>query len=76
MDHLQRIIRSAVHGFEAGHHERIYSRLSDVSQTAIDRLVVSEEPDTQDSGDSKSAETSHRIRLLVRSEVRPRQTES
>jgi len=40
MDHLHRIIRSAVHGFEAGHHERIHARLSDASQAEIDRLLA------------------------------------
>jgi hypothetical protein len=57
MDHLQRILRSAVHGFEAGHHDRIHARLSDASQTAIDRLLATEEPDTAESTDSKNIET-------------------
>jgi TnpA family transposase len=54
MDHLHRIIRSAVHGFEARHHERIYARLSDASRAEIDRLSATEEPDTEE---SKSTET-------------------
>ncbi len=57
MDHLQRIIRSTVHGFETGHHNRIYARLSDATQAEIDRLLATEEPDTTDSTDSKNTET-------------------
>jgi hypothetical protein len=49
-----RSIRSAVHRFEADHHERIYARLSGASQAQIDRLLVTEELDTQDSNDSKN----------------------
>ena len=51
---LKRIIRSAVHGFEAAHHERIYARLSDATQAEIDRLLATDEPDTTD---SKNTET-------------------
>jgi len=54
---LKRIIRSAVHRFEADHHEEIYTRLSDATQAEIDRLLATEEPDTPDSTDSKSTET-------------------
>ncbi len=65
MDHLQRILRSAVHGFEAGHHDRIHARLSDASQTAIDRLLATEEPDTAESTDSKNIELDCRVLDVV-----------
>jgi hypothetical protein len=40
MEHLGRIIRSAVHHFETHHQEGIFARLSDVSKAAIDQLFT------------------------------------
>jgi Domain of unknown function (DUF4158) len=49
MDHLQRIIRSAVHRFETNNHELIHSRLSAASKAAIKRLLAIDEPESEDS---------------------------
>jgi hypothetical protein len=46
MEHLGRIIRSAVHHFETHHQEGIFARLSDVSKAAIDQLLAAEEPES------------------------------
>jgi len=45
MEHLGRIIRSAVHRFEMHHQEGIFARLSEASKAAIDQLLAAEEPD-------------------------------
>lgn len=42
-DHLDRIIRSAVHGFETQQQATIHARLSARNKTAIDRLLACEE---------------------------------
>ncbi len=44
-DHLDRIIRSAVHGFETQQQAAIHSRLSARNKAAIDRLLAGEESD-------------------------------
>jgi TnpA family transposase len=44
-DHLDRIIRSAVHGFEAQQQATVHARLSIASKAAIDRLLAGEESD-------------------------------
>ncbi len=51
MDHLHRIIRSAVHRFEAHHHDMIHARLSAVSQAEIDGLLATDELDSEDPKD-------------------------
>ena len=57
LDHLQRILRSAVRTFETDLQEAISTRLTEASKTAIDRLLTAEEPDGDDpapDGDDKS----------------------
>ena len=44
-DHLDRIIRSAVHGFETQQQAAIHARLSARNKAAIDRLLAGEEAD-------------------------------
>lgn len=44
-DHLERVIRSAVHGYEDRLQEVIEARLSDKSKAAIDLLLSTEEPE-------------------------------
>jgi hypothetical protein len=46
MEHLGRIIRSAVHRFETHHQEGILARLNDASKAAIDQLLAMEEPES------------------------------
>jgi hypothetical protein len=48
LDHLQRIIRSAVYQFEAKQHETIYARLTAASKAAIDRLLAGDEPESEE----------------------------
>lgn len=45
-DHLGRILRSAVRGFEARLQEGIHARLSAASKAAIDRMLTGDEPES------------------------------
>ena len=45
LDHLERVIRSAVHGYEISLQEAIDTRLTPRSKAAIDRLLVGDELD-------------------------------
>jgi hypothetical protein len=54
LDHLDRVIRSAVHGFETRQQEAIHMRLSAASKAAIDRLLASEEPDASNDSEEVS----------------------
>ena len=45
-DHLDRVIRSAVHRYETGQQATIHGRLSAANQAAIDRLLEGDEPET------------------------------
>ena len=54
---LDRVIRSAVHGFESRLQESIHARLPDHTRVAIDRLLAGEEHDTDDQGDGAHPET-------------------
>ena len=47
-DHLDRVIRSSVHGYETGQQTIIHARLSADSKAAIDRLLGSEEAESDD----------------------------
>jgi TnpA family transposase len=47
-DHLERVIRSAVHGYETRQLATIHVRLSAHNKTTIDRLLASEETDADD----------------------------
>ena len=51
-DHLDRVIRSAMHGYETQQQAAIPSRLSAHPKTAIDRLLASENPDEAHSEES------------------------
>ena len=53
-DHLERVIRSAVHGYETQQLATIHVRLSTHSKTAIDRLLASEETDPDDAQTEES----------------------
>ena len=53
-DHLERVIRSAVHGYEAHQQATIHARLSTDNKTAIDRLLASEEPDLDNAPNDES----------------------
>jgi hypothetical protein len=54
LDHLDRVIRSAVHGFETRQQEAIHMRLSAANKAAIDRLLASEEPDASNDSEEVS----------------------
>ena len=57
-DHLRRIIRSAVHSFEASHQKTIAARLTPSSKMVIDRLLTSSDAEPDEitkSGDNKSS---------------------
>lgn len=47
-DYLDRIIRSAVHSYDTQQLMTIHKRLNTLNQTAIDRLLASDEPDDID----------------------------
>jgi hypothetical protein len=47
-DHLERVIRSAAHGYEMRQLATIHVRLSAHNKTTIDRLLASEETDADD----------------------------
>ncbi|MEO7559878.1 MAG: Tn3 family transposase, partial [Nitrosospira sp.] len=51
-DYLDRVIRSAMHGYETQQQAAIHSRLSAHNKTAIDRLLASENPDEAHSEES------------------------
>lgn len=53
-DHLDRVIRSAAHGYETRQHATIHARLSMHNKAAIDRLLASEETDLEDERSEKS----------------------
>ncbi len=53
-DHLDRIIRSAVHGYETQQQSTIHARLSARNKAAIDRLLAGEEPDPDDTHSEES----------------------
>lgn len=55
IDHLDRVIRSAAHGFETRQQEAIHRRLSAASKAAIDRLLASEDPDAGNESEEVSA---------------------
>ena len=55
LDHLERVIRSAVHGYETSLQEAIHTRLTTKSRAAIDRLLVG---DNLDPDDNRANETS------------------
>jgi hypothetical protein len=46
LEHLGRIIRSAVYHFETHHQEGIFARMSDVSEAAIDHPLATEETES------------------------------
>lgn len=53
-DHLDRVIRSAVHSYETRQLTTIHARLSAANKATIDRLLASEETDHEDSLNEKS----------------------
>ena len=53
-DHLDRVIRSAVHGYETQQQATIHTRLSVRNKAAIDRLLAGEEPDPDDTRSEES----------------------
>jgi TnpA family transposase len=53
-DHLDRIIRSAVHGFETREQATIHARLSAGNKAAIDRLLGDDEPDPDEARTEES----------------------
>ena len=55
LDHLERVIRSAVHGYETSLQEAIHTCLSTKSKAVIDRLLVG---DDLDQDDNRTSETS------------------
>ena len=55
---LHRILRSAVRTFEIGWQEAIGSRLSDAHKAAMDRLLMAEEPESDDPTVGDSADQS------------------
>lgn len=59
LDHLDRVIRSAVKGYETGLQETIFSRLIAQTQASIDRLLAGDDPDPDDNqtSDPASADT-------------------
>lgn len=57
LDHLDRIIRSAVHSYETRLQEVIHLRISANSKAAIDQLLVGDELDPDDSRADKSTST-------------------
>ncbi len=48
-DHLDRVIRSAVHRYETQQLATIHARLSATNKSAVDRLLASEETDREES---------------------------
>ncbi len=54
-NHLERIVRSAVHGYETQQQASIYTRLSLHNKAAIDRLLGNEEPDSDEVRSDESA---------------------
>ena len=48
LDHLGRMIRSAVHSFETHLQATIDARLTDLSKATIDRLLMAEAPETEE----------------------------
>ena len=53
-DHLDRIIRSAVHGFETQQQAAIHARLSVSNMAAIDRLLASDEVEPDETRSEES----------------------
>ena len=53
-DRLERVIRSAVHGYETRQQATIHARLSAHNKAAIDRLLASEETDPDDAQTEES----------------------
>lgn len=53
LDHLERVIRSAVHGYETRLQEAIYVRLSAANKATIDRLLAGDETEADDDGVDK-----------------------
>lgn len=54
LDHLDRVIHSAVRGFETRAQDVIHTRLSVANRVAIDRLLASEESDASRDGSDES----------------------
>lgn len=59
LEHLDRVIRSVVHGYEASLLETILARLTDNNKAAIDRLLASDEvdPDNRSVEETPSSES-------------------
>lgn len=59
LEHLDRVIRSVVHGYEANLLETILARLTDNNKAAIDRLLASDEvdPDNRSVEETPSSES-------------------
>ena len=55
LDHLDRIIRSAVHGYEAQLLETLFSRLTTETKVGIDHLLAGDELDSDDTPVSETA---------------------
>lgn len=53
-DYLDRIIRSAVHSYETQQLSTIHARLSTLNQTAIDRLLASDDSDADEGSEEGS----------------------
>ena len=58
LDHLGRIIRSAVRTFEIGLQEAICSRLTDAHKAAIDQLLAADEPESDELGAGEATDKS------------------
>jgi TnpA family transposase len=50
VDHLDRVIRSAIHGYTTCLQETIHGRLSVASRIAIDKLLAGDDPEPSDNG--------------------------
>lgn len=55
LDHLDRVIRSAVHGYETCQQAVIHARLSVANKAAIDRLLAGEDTDSNEAQSEESA---------------------
>lgn len=48
LDHLDRVIRSAIHGYETRQQAAVHARLSGTNKTAIDRLLAGDDIDSNE----------------------------